>query len=656
MQALPVASVAELRRQMVALYSRMLDLVLLKEEKRLQHSQASAPTQGAGAHDEEPDSAAEELAVAAAAAAVGVEVTLPSTATGTAPPGPSTPAPTPDLSRLLQSDLFHRGLACVCAELLVRAVDLHAAPGGLFAFPASCVALGASPVEVCPLMVTVVDVDPSVPRELRRHLNTLAETILECSGWERGSRLYDYLQTMHRRAVLAGTSPPPTVSGMLPAAILAPGVVDEALERSAHHRVPVFQETPDQAQVLAAAKGADKLVRAFVSQVMTLASLRLQKLADRLNFPDTLRAVAVAAVEYALQECTHLFYGRQVDQVLLCSLYGAAKAAEWPRREEPLLFRDIIAAYRAVHRRDRGVPAPEAVYRRVALAYPTPLTVALEPSRYDDIIKFYNATFVPCMKPFLLRCVQRNNAAGGAAAGQQDVDQPDQPDEPQADGAGAGAARGDVTGTPGGAVLGGPFPGLPPRPPTQNARGMRSPRPPFSILPVSSPRRAGGVLSHSVMVSPLRPDAVSPMVAPRSGSLYAFLGESSQALQSPGRDLEYINARVAASGFAHTPSLVDTAAAAAAADAFAHHIGARGAGIAMTPSGRRRFAAPAGGNVGGDAETEAAAALVSASSQGDLAAAASDLPTGTTPSSQRRRPAGSGARDSPPPQRRRLEV
>ena len=574
-----------LRQHLCVLFMRMLDRVLLREEKR-QTARAGPANDADGA-------------IAAAGAEPAQQ-------------------PTPDLSALLQSEAFLRALACACVELLLRATELHSQPQ--FAFPASCAAVHCSPIEVCPLLVSVIEADPHVPRELRRHLNTLAEHVLEQGGWERGSRLYDYLSAMQRRASLLVRDPAERAArfphGSLPSAI---GAVSDAGASGEGAAAQLL--SPEDQQQVAAAAGAEALVRGFVSQVMTLASLRLQKLADKLNFPDTLRSSAVAAFEFALHDCTQLFYGRHLDQTVLCVLYGAAKAAEWPRREEPLLFRDIIGAYRAVYRRDRGVPAPEGIYRRVAMAYRQPVMATLEADRHDDVIKFYNSVFVPHMKPFLLRTQPRGarelalstDAVAGAAA------------------AAAGGAGGEGT------------PGRPPR------------RSPFRVLPLSAtPRRMGAFPTHSIMVSPLRGrddgDGASgggAVIAPRSGSLYAFLGESSQALQSPGRDLEYINARVAASGFAHTPSLlVDAAAAAAAAAAADAFTGTGLAGLGPRDMG------PPSPIAEGD-EEEAAAALMGASSQGDLTAMG-DLP-GTTPSSNRRRPAPAGPHgESPLPQRRRL--
>jgi hypothetical protein len=576
-----------LRQHLCVLFMRMLDRVLLREEKR------QAARAGPGSGDDGAPAAALDPA-----------------------------QPTPDLSALLQSDAFLRALACACAELLLRATELHNQPQ--FAFPASCAAVHCSPIEVCPLLVSVIEADPHVPRELRRHLNTLAEQVLEQGGWERGSRLYDYLSAMQRRASLAVTDAAERAArfphGSLPGAIGAVSDVQGGVDGDAAKLL-----SPEDQQQVAAAAGAEALVRGFVSQVMTLASLRLQKLADKLNFPDTLRSSAVAAFEFALHDCTQLFYGRHLDQTVLCVLYGAAKAAEWPRREEPLLFRDIIGAYRAVYRRDRGVPAPEGIYRRVAMAYRQPVMASLEADRFDDVIKFYNSVFVPYMKPFLLRTQPQTRGARELVLGTDTVA-----------GASAAAAAGGGDGGEG-------TPGRQPR------------RSPFRVLPLSAtPRRMGAFPTHSVMVSPLRGrddgDGASgggAVIAPRSGSLYAFLGESSQALQSPGRDLEYINARVAASGFAHTPSLlVDAAAAAAAAAAADAFTGAGLAGLGPRDMG------PPSPIAEGD-EEEAAAALMGASSQGDLTTIG-DLPS-TTPSSNRRRPAHPGPHgESPLPQRRRL--
>lgn len=106
----------------------------------------------------------------------------------------------PDLSPLLSDDRFHRALFAVCAELVTASTS----PVG-FPFPASAVAVGLRPLDVCAVMESVVRADPTLPRELKRHLNACHEQVLELLAFERGSSLYDLL--VQARGPLPGAPP-----------------------------------------------------------------------------------------------------------------------------------------------------------------------------------------------------------------------------------------------------------------------------------------------------------------------------------------------------------------------------------------------------------------------------------------------------------------
>jgi len=550
------ALAAERRREVVALYLRQLELVLTKEEQRKR----------AGA-----DAAAE-----AAAAAAASHDAPGAAADAAAPPGaiylrcgewfrevasqPDARAPAaPDFATLLSNEIFHRALLAICGELVARTHDM----GATHAFPHCVQALHIRPLDISGLLPLLVDADPSLPRELLRHLNSIAESVIECRAWEPGSSLYDLLL---RAKAAADTAPAPMVSGVS-VSWGASGVGPPGM--AGLPELPLCIGWPSHAEPL---NTADASVRSFFTQVLILSALRLQKLSEKLGLPETLRHAALTAVKYALFEATHLLYGRHLDQLLMCCIYGAAKAAAWPRRDQPLPFREIILAYKALYRREHGLNATEDIYRQVVIEFAQPLCAQLEVVRRGDVIKYYNQAFIPVMKPHLLR------TAAAAPAGLE----------------------------------------------TAPEASPVASRLPFRSLPLSSPRQLVGA-QQNVVLSPLRADRESALRSPRSGSFYAFLGESSQAMQSPGQDLAYINARVAA--FSGGASLLADAAAAAAAAAVASY----------SPHLPRSSPAPASAAL----ELAAAAALASASSPASALRrgarrGASPKPEGEQPSQRRR--------------------
>jgi retinoblastoma-like protein 1 len=163
--------------------------------------------------------------------------------------------------------------------------------------------------------------------------------------------------------------------------------------------------------------------------------------------------------------------------------------------ERQVTFRDIIACY---HKQPQ---CREETFWTVSLEQTDP---ELEVTRRGDVIQFYNQVFVPEVKSRLL-ALKTNSSSGSG-------------------GSGNGVTTGGGTGGVVSAI---------------NHSQLRSPR---RALPgnSSAPR--------SVYVSPMRSSAAAAAqmahMTPRSKSLFAFVGESTHAYQSPGRDLQFINQRI----------------------------------------------------------------------------------------------------------------
>mmetsp|Transcript_9363 Transcript_9363/g.34347 ORF Transcript_9363/g.34347 Transcript_9363/m.34347 type:complete len:968 (-) Transcript_9363:165-3068(-) len=149
-------------------------------------------------------------------------------------------------------------------------------------------------------------------------------------------------------------------------------------------------------------------------------------------------------------------------------------------KQVPVTFRDIIYQYRKLPQQR------QEIFRSVVLEQTNP---GMKVSRRGDIIEFYNKVFIPSMKTFLLKL--GNN-------------------KPQNSEESPGADESKLH--------------------------------PLPRLPVCSPKKVSN--QHNVYVSQLRSDKASELMSPRTKSLYAFLGESTHAYQSPSKDLSFINGRI----------------------------------------------------------------------------------------------------------------
>ncbi|XP_043817552.1 retinoblastoma-related protein isoform X2 [Manihot esculenta] len=117
---------------------------------------------------------------------------------------------TNDLSRLLANERFHRCLLACSAELVTAAQT-----GISTLLPAVFERTGITAFDLSKVIGIFIVHEPSLPRELRRHLNSLEEQLLESMVWEKGSSLYDSLivarpalsDEIHRLGLLAAPMP-----------------------------------------------------------------------------------------------------------------------------------------------------------------------------------------------------------------------------------------------------------------------------------------------------------------------------------------------------------------------------------------------------------------------------------------------------------------
>lgn len=158
-----------------------------------------------------------------------------------------------------------------------------------------------------------------------------------------------------------------------------------------------------------------------------------------------------------------------------------------------LAFREIVAQYR------KQPQCKPQVFRNVFIDWSLTNHPGKTGQDTVDIIAFYNEVFVHTMKPFLVQFAPSATPATHNPS-LEDADKNE-----------------------------GPSPG--------------SPGPsPFPSLPDMSPKKVSA--THNVYVSPLRSSKRETLISSHSKSLYACVGESTHAYQSPSKDLTAINNRL----------------------------------------------------------------------------------------------------------------
>ena len=197
---------------------------------------------------------------------------------------------------------------------------------------------------------------------------------------------------------------------------------------------------------------------------MRVSARRLADLCDRLHLPPALTRQAYDVVQHALYDRTSLLYNRHLDQILLCATYRVCKV-----NRGGLLRGRLVKFTDVTHQYEKQPQCREEVFWTVILSQTDP---ELQPRRIGDIIEFYNETFVPEMKTFILALKPRGGARRSSLRQSR------------------GSERAPRAGV-----------------------GMKTP----TALPVGlrSPRKILGATKASVYVSPMRGDKASASRAPR---------------------------------------------------------------------------------------------------------------------------------------------
>ncbi|XP_015698098.1 retinoblastoma-related protein 2 isoform X2 [Oryza brachyantha] len=432
-----------------------------------------------------------------------------------------------NLTPLLSNERFHRCLIACSAELVLATHKTV-----IMMFPAVLESTGLTAFDLSKIIETFVRHEETLPRELKRHLNSLEEQLLESMSWEKGSSLYNSLvvarpslaQEINCIGLLA--EPMPSLDGIVawqnihseglttapskrrPSADvncdpqspkrLCTESRNSLVERNLQTPPPKQSQTglsslkakyhPLQATfasptVSNPVSGNEKCavvgVQIFFSKILKLAAIRIRNLCERLRHEE-LTVSVYNIFKQIVDQQTALFFNRHVDQIILCCLYGVAKVSQLP-----LTFKEIVNNYK------REPQCKPEVFRSVFVGN-TNRNGGLG-SRHVDIIVFYNQVFVPTVKPLLVALMP------------------------------SGTRPEDKKNT--------------------NSQLPGSPKPsPFSNLPDMSPKKVSS--SHNVYVSPLRQTKMDVLLSPSSRSFYACIGESTQAFQSPSKDLAAINNRL----------------------------------------------------------------------------------------------------------------
>ncbi|XP_057866416.2 retinoblastoma-related protein isoform X2 [Cryptomeria japonica] len=455
-----------------------------------------------------------------------------------------------NLTSLLTNEIFHRCMLACSAELVL---ETHKTVTVMF--PAVLEAAGITAYDFSKVIESFVRHEETLPRDLKRHLNSLEERLLESMAWEKGSSIYNslvvakpgLLAVINHLGLLAepmlsldaialhhnltsGSLQLSTIPSKIEAIsdnnIAAPTStqchaasamvsIDTAVGVSGVNNSFVSPVKDRSSEVLAFSSTKSRLqpplqsafasptqpcsagggktcaeagINLFFQKVLRLAAIRIKGLSERFNQPIHFMERVYWLVKYVLYQKTSFLFNRHIDLIILCGFYGISKDSGLG-----LEFRKIIAQYRK-----QSQCKPQS-FRNAFNDWS--LTKYPDKTGQDtvEIIAFYNEIFVHTVRRFLAQYFP-SAVPGNHKPGLED------------------------TGKNEGASL-----------------GLLGPSP-FPSLPDTSPKKVSA--THNVYVSPLGTSKRERLSLSHSNSLYAFVGESTHAYQSPSKDLMAINNRM----------------------------------------------------------------------------------------------------------------
>lgn len=440
-----------------------------------------------------------------------------------------------NLTSWLTNERFHRCMLACSAELVLAT---HKTVTMLF--PAVLERTGITAFDLSKVIESFIRHEESLPRELKRHLNSLEERLLESMVWEKGSSMYNSLTVarpalsaeINRLGLLAEPMPSLDAIAMhvnMSGASLLPkheavsvqnGDIRSPKRVCTEYRSALVERNSFTSPVKDRLLGLNNLkpklpqhawqstfasptrpipggggetcaetaITVFFGKIVKLAAVRINGMVERLQLSQELRESVFCFFQKILIHRTTLFFNRHIDQVILCCFYGVAKISQLN-----LTFKEIIYNYR------KQPHCKPQVFRSVYIDWASARRTGKTGSDHVDIITFYNEVFIPGVKPLLVELSpmgtsQRDNQV--TEAGNNNVGQ------------------------------------CPASPKTS----------PFPSVPDMSPRKVSA--AHNVYVSPLRSSKMDALISHNSKSYYACVGESTHAYQSPSKDLTVINNRL----------------------------------------------------------------------------------------------------------------
>ncbi|KAI1241870.1 hypothetical protein IHE44_0005372 [Lamprotornis superbus] len=301
-----------------------------------------------------------------------------------------------NFSKLLNDNIFHTSLLACAVEVVMATYGRNASQKDSsgaetdLSFPWILNVFDLKAFDFYKVIESFIKAEPSLTREMIKHLEHCEHRIMESLAWQSGSPLFDLIKQSKEREGQTD-QPEPTSTLNMPlqhnhtAADLYLSPVKSPKKKASGPPLSATS-TPDvQPAVIPQTQKAQKStsLSLFYKKVYLLAYRRLHTLFLHLlsEHPD-LEPLIWTLFQHTLQNEYELMRDRHLDQIMMCSMYGICKV-----KNVDLRFKIIVSAYKEFCNTN------QETFKRVLI----------REEQYDSIIVFYNLVFMQKLKTNILQ-------------------------------------------------------------------------------------------------------------------------------------------------------------------------------------------------------------------------------------------------------------
>uniref|UniRef100_A0A670XUZ0 Retinoblastoma-associated protein n=1 Tax=Pseudonaja textilis TaxID=8673 RepID=A0A670XUZ0_PSETE len=291
-----------------------------------------------------------------------------------------------NFSKLLNNDVFHISLLACALELVMatygtsRNASQNVNVETDLSFPWIINILDLKAFELYMIVESFIKAEPSLTREMIKHLECCEHKIMESLAWQSNSPLFELIKQSKDREGQADEPEPANYFTQPLQHNHSAADLYLSPTKSPKKKVssPFAYSFPESQKPYKSSS-----LSYFYKKVYCLAYRRLNNLCLRL-LPDhpELEHLIWTLFHHTLQNEYELMKDRHLDQIMMCSMYGICKV-----KNIDLRFKTIVTAYKELNN------ANQETFK----------CVLIREGQYDSIIVFYNMVFMQRLKTNILQ-------------------------------------------------------------------------------------------------------------------------------------------------------------------------------------------------------------------------------------------------------------